>query len=98
MNAAPNLEIVWAGWLDALRRGDLETIRAHLDPEVRWQGITDDRVCRDRDEVLEWARDAVAGGLPEVQGLELLQVDERVVLGVRAPGIGEGTGEMYTGG
>jgi ketosteroid isomerase-like protein len=31
-----NLRIVFAGWVDALRRNDLDAIERHLHPEAVW--------------------------------------------------------------
>lgn len=47
-----NLELVLAGWVDARRREDLETIELHIHPDAIWQGLRPDLVCHNRDEVL----------------------------------------------
>ena len=51
-----NLEIVWRDWLDAIRRGDLETMARALEPDVVHEGLVRGWTCRDRDEVLAQAR------------------------------------------
>ena len=37
------LDVV-VGWLDAMRRGDLDGVKLWLDPEVTWRGVRDDQV------------------------------------------------------
>ena len=82
-----NIEIVWSDWLDAIRRGDVETLAARLAPEVTHRGVRADLVCPDRDAVLESAR-ARAEELPEVGAVELVAAGDHVVLSVRAPTVG----------
>jgi ketosteroid isomerase-like protein len=82
-----NIEIVWSDWLDAIRRGDLETLAARLAPEVTHRGVRADLICPDRDAVLESAR-ARAEELPEVDAVELVAAGDHVVLSVRAPTVG----------
>jgi ketosteroid isomerase-like protein len=82
-----NIEIVWSDWLDAIRRGDLETLAARLAPEVTHRGVRADLICPDRDAVIENAR-ARAQQLPEVGAVELVAAGDHVVLSVRAPTVG----------
>ena len=82
-----NIEIVWSDWLDAIRRGDLETLAARLVPEVTHRGVRADLVCPDRDAVIENAR-ARAEHLPEVGAVELVAAGDHIVLSVRAPTVG----------
>jgi len=37
--AQSNIEIIFADWLDAMRRGDLETMAGRLAPDVVHQGV-----------------------------------------------------------
>jgi ketosteroid isomerase-like protein len=82
-----NIEIVWSDWLDAIRRGDLDTLASRLAPEVTHRGVREDLICPDRDAVLESAR-ARADQLPEVRAVELVATGDHVVLSVRAPTVG----------
>jgi ketosteroid isomerase-like protein len=82
-----NIEIIWADWLDALRRGDLDALAARLAPEVIHLGVRADLICPDRDAVLASAR-ARADALPDVGAIELVAAGDRVVLSVRAPTVG----------
>jgi hypothetical protein len=84
---ASNVEIIFADWLDAMRRGDVETMASRLAPDVVHQGIRDEWICRNRGEVLEMVRRR-AGRVPPVEALELVAAGDRVVMSVRAPGVG----------
>jgi ketosteroid isomerase-like protein len=87
-----NLKLVFAGWVDALRRNDLETIERHLDPDVVWQGVRPDLVCGDRDAVLDNVRQS-QGWLPEVASIELHADGDQVLFGVHSPDLVEIAGE-----
>lgn len=82
-----NIEFLWA-WFDALRRRDTETMAAALDPDVIWQGIHQGLICNG-------PKDVVAGftsgydANQEIDSLELLGGERRIVLGVHAPDLGE---------
>jgi ketosteroid isomerase-like protein len=82
-----NIEIVWSDWLDAIRRGDVETLAARLAPEVTHRGVRADLVCSDRDAVIENARTR-SEALPDVGAVELVAAGDHVVLSVRAPTVG----------
>jgi ketosteroid isomerase-like protein len=79
-----NLKIVFAGWVDALRRNDLEAIGRHLHPDVIWQGVRPDLVCGDRDAVLDNVRQN-QGWLPDVASIELHADGDQVLFSVRSP-------------
>ena len=67
------------GWLDALRRDDVEALRATLAPDVVWQGLRDDRAGRGADAVIE----TLAGereAKQEIGIIELLGGDDHVIL------------------
>jgi hypothetical protein len=84
---ARTIDIVFADWLDALRRGDLEHLERSLAPDVVHQGIRPELVCRGRDAVLrQLGRRAAV--LPRVQALELVDAGDRAVLSLRGPDIG----------
>jgi hypothetical protein len=82
-----NIEIVFAGWLDAIRRGDLALMEQTLAPDVVHHGIRPEMICRGRDQVMAMAgRRAV--DLPAVDAIELIAAGGRVVLNVRGPELG----------
>ncbi|HTN25179.1 MAG TPA: VOC family protein [Solirubrobacteraceae bacterium] len=83
-----NLGIVLDGWIDALRRHDLDALERHLRPDVVWQGVRDDLSCPDREHVLGNIR-STAGRLPEVEGIDLSADGDQVLLGVRSPDLTE---------
>jgi hypothetical protein len=75
-----NIEIVFSDW-------------TRLAPDLVYQGVHPDWVCKGRDEVLARFR-STAGRLPPVDRLELVAVGDHVVLSVGGPGVGppiEGT-------
>ena len=70
----------------ALEGADLAAISELLDPAVRWGPPEGgERECRNRDEVLAWWRRARARGV-RAQVFEVLEVDERIVVGLRITG------------
>ena len=82
-----NLEIIFVDWLDALRRHDLDRLRARLAPDVDHTGVRGDRVCRGREAVL--ARlSARSEHLPRVSAIELIEAGDHVVMSLRAPTVG----------
>ena len=83
-----NVEVVFAGWLDAIRRGDLDAMRDALAPDVVHQGVRPEWICRNRDEVLAMAGGRSGEALPAVDALELLAAGDSVVMSVRGPNIG----------
>jgi limonene-1,2-epoxide hydrolase len=87
IHAAEPLDAV-VGWLDAMRRGDLEAVRDWLDPEVTWRGVRDAAVCRDRDQVLEMLQGSLEGRLG-AEAVELIAGDGCAVLGAKVPGLAE---------
>jgi SnoaL-like domain len=85
-----NLEVVLA-WLDALRRRDVQALRAALEPTVVWQGLRDDLRCDGPDAVVAGFLEARDEGY-EIDGLELIPAAGHVVLGVRRAGLEEFAG------
>lgn len=76
-----NLELILA-WLDALRRRDLQALRAALEPTIVWRGLREDLSCRGPGEVVAGfvsARDENY----DIDALELIPTPTHVVLGVR---------------
>ncbi len=76
------------GWLDAMRRGDLDAVKLWLDPEVTWRGVRDEAICRNRDEVLEMLQGSLEGRLG-ADAVELVAGDAAAVLGAKLPGLAE---------
>jgi len=87
---ADKLESVLEGLLLAVRRGDPSAMRDLLAPDVVWQGLRGDLVCRGRDEVLGVL--AHQAGHPPVAHVEIAQNGELVVLGVRGLSLQEVAG------
>lgn len=81
------IEYLW-GWLEALRRDDTEAMTAALAPMVVWQGIEPGLVCHGPDQVVEGFVSGYDAG-QEIDSIELLGSATHVVLGVRAPYLGE---------
>jgi ketosteroid isomerase-like protein len=82
-----NIEIVFADWLDAIRRGDIELMERTLAPDVVHQGIRPEWTCDGREAVLENAR-ARSDALPSVDALELVAAGDNVVMSIRAREVG----------
>lgn len=87
------------GWLDAIRRRDVEAVGAALDEGVVWQGVRDDFVCRGRDEVALGFIGQRDEGF-DIDSLELIGAPEHVVLHARVPSLHdidgvEARGEIY---
>jgi hypothetical protein len=91
-----NFAIVFAGWLEALRRGDREAMRERLAPDVRWRGVRADLVCSNRDEVVEAAFSP--DELPGVEAIAMRVLDDlRILLGIVSPDLVEIAGEPLDG-
>jgi ketosteroid isomerase-like protein len=82
-----NIEIIFADWLDAMRRGDLETMAARLAPDVVHQGVRPELICRNREQVIDMVGRR-AGRVPPVEAIELIAAGDHVVMSVRGAGIG----------
>ena len=101
------LEVVF-GWLDAMRRRDLEAAAIWFDPQVTWRGLGDDSICRNREEVLEMLEDPVTPCLEDVPpedeagirgapAMELIAGETGAVLGAKVPGLDEVGGVSLRG-
>ncbi|MBD0283581.1 MAG: nuclear transport factor 2 family protein [Thermoleophilaceae bacterium] len=76
------------GWMDAMRRGELDDIKRWLDPEVTWRGVRAAAICRGRGEVLEMLRGSLEGRLG-AEAVELVAGDGAAVLGAKVPALAE---------
>jgi len=73
-----NIEFM-IGWLDALRRDDLETLRATLEPDVVWQGLREEWACHGPDAVIDtFAGERDAKG--EIDAIELIGAEHHAIL------------------
>lgn len=82
-----NIEIIFSDYLDAIRRGDMDAVAARLAPEVTHRGVRADLICPDRESVLERMR-LRSRHRPDVEAIELVAAGDRVVMSMRAAGIG----------
>jgi limonene-1,2-epoxide hydrolase len=87
IHSAKPLDVV-IGWMDAMRRGDVNEVERWLDPAVIWRGVRGAAICRGRGEVLEMLQGSLEGGLG-VDAVELIAADGAVVLGAKVPGLAE---------
>jgi ketosteroid isomerase-like protein len=85
-----NVELSRPGWEAALR-GDLDTLRGLLDPEVKWHGgdPSAQGSCRNRDEALEFMRRARRRAA-RAQLVDVLDAGEKVVVITRGRDAGDG--------
>jgi limonene-1,2-epoxide hydrolase len=84
------------GWLDAMRRGDVDDVERWLDPNVTWRGVRDTAVCRNREEVIDMLQDSLEGRLG-AEAVELITAEGAVVMGAKVPGLAEIRGSDVRG-
>jgi limonene-1,2-epoxide hydrolase len=87
IHSAEPLDVV-VGWMDAMRRGDLDEVKGWLDPEVTWRGVRDAAICRNRDEVVGMLQGSLEGRLG-ADAVELIAGEGAAVLGAKVPGLAE---------
>ena len=78
--AQDNLKLV-LDWIDALRRGDIDSIVERYHPDVAWEDVAGGLACEGREQVLAWLRAAPVQS-PQVDALVLLADAAHAVLGV----------------
>ncbi|MBA3262551.1 MAG: nuclear transport factor 2 family protein [Thermoleophilaceae bacterium] len=93
--ARANIETVMT-WLDAMRRGDLDTAVACFAPDIVWQGLVPGVQCANRDEVREMLSESI-NEYPDVKHLELIGAENHAVLGVASPQLQELAGVQLHG-
>jgi ketosteroid isomerase-like protein len=88
-----NVELARRGWEAALR-GDLDTVRDMLDPDVKWHGGDPSAVgsCQNRDQALQFMRLA-RGRNPRAELVDFVDAGEKVVVITRGRA-GDGPAEQ----
>ncbi len=77
---------VVVAFMDAMRRGDRETLHELFTPDATWQGVPADAVCRDREEILAMLTEQITLQFMRhrrVEAVELVGGEKGVALGVR---------------
>jgi hypothetical protein len=105
----PNAIEAVVGWLDAMRRGDIDAAAEWFDAQVSWRGLRD-AVCRNRVDVLEVLGDSfipcpedpdsleLEPGLRGAEAVELISPNApTVVLGAKVAGLSEVDGVPVDG-
>jgi hypothetical protein len=64
--------------------GDMESLATQLHPDVVHQGVSEELVCRGRDEVVARIT-ATGGGGAGIDHLELVDAGDRVIVGLAGP-------------
>ena len=83
-----NAELVRRGY-EAVLRGDLDSIRDILDPEVKWHAgdPTAEYACHNRGQALEFMRQNwVRRGAPPGELVDVIEAGEKVVVIIRRTG------------
>ena len=75
--------VLLVGWLDAMRRRDLDAAGRFFDPGAIWEGVRGSAVCRNREEILAMLRDSMEW--PVIDAIELIGGRDAVVLGAKSP-------------
>jgi ketosteroid isomerase-like protein len=70
---------------EAVQRGDLDTVREFLDPDVKWHGGDPSNGCQNRKQTLNWMLSARSRG-PIGELVELIDAGDRVVVIMRRTG------------
>jgi ketosteroid isomerase-like protein len=95
MTGLDDTQLVRRGF-EAVARGDLDTVAELLDPAVRWHGADDDETgCHNRDEALDFIRDATARGV-SVELLDVQPVGDHVVATLKGDNRPAPHGELVT--
>ena len=80
------VEVARRGY-EAARDGDFDTVRAFLDPGVKWHGGDVGSGCQNSNQALEWMRSARRRG-PIGELVELIDAGDKVVVIMRRAGDG----------
>lgn len=82
-----NIEIIFADWIDAMRRGDLDRMAARLAPDVVHQGVRPELICQNSEQVIDMVSRRV-GRVPPVEAIELVAAGDHVIMSVQGVGLG----------
>lgn len=80
-----NIEFM-IGWLDTLRRDELQALKATLEPEIVWKGLREEWACHGADSVVDTfagERDARA----EIDAIELIGAEDHAILHAHGAGL-----------
>ena len=91
---AANVEAARRGF-EAAMRGDFEAIGGMLDPGVKWHGGDPSSGCQNRDEALNFMREALDNGL-EAELVDVIDADDQVVVVLRPRGQEEPRANLAT--
>jgi ketosteroid isomerase-like protein len=81
-----NVELARSGY-EAIMRGDLDTVRDLLDPDVKWHGGDPAEGCQNRKQTLEWmGRNWIRRGGPPGELVEIIDAGDKVVVIMRRTG------------
>lgn len=69
---------------EAVRRGDFDTVREFLDPDVRWHGGNPSDGCQNRKQTLAWMQRARRGPIGEL--VDVIDAGDKVVVIMRRTG------------
>ena len=80
-----NVELARRGYEAALR-GDMDTVREFLDPDVKWHGgdPSGSGACRNREQAIAFIGRAL-GARPVAELVDLIDAGDQVVVILRAP-------------
>jgi ketosteroid isomerase-like protein len=75
-----NVELARRGY-EALMRGDLDTVRELLDPDVKWHGGDPADGCQNRQQTLHWMRQAQQlRGSPPAELVDVIDAGDKIVV------------------
>jgi ketosteroid isomerase-like protein len=85
-----NVELARRGY-EAVRRGDLETVREFLDPDVKWHGGDPSAGCQNRRQTIAYMSRADRGPIGEL--VDVIDAGDKVVVIMRRPATESGESE-----
>jgi len=78
-----NVELARRGY-EAIMRGDLDTVRELLDPDVKWHGGDPADGCQNRKQALHWMREArQLRGSPPAELVDVIDAGDKIVVVMR---------------
>jgi len=78
-----NVELARRGY-GAIMRGDLDTVRELLDPDVKWHGGDPADGCQNRKQALHWMREArQLRGSPPAELVDVIDAGDKIVVVMR---------------